>query len=543
MNGVVDRPMSTHGLKSSQGGSGPSRQIRDDKYFRVLINTKISLVFNELNKYNEKLAALDHEDNSYTVYAKRFEDMQNEIRELEGTLADYNLARDKHRGDTRPEDIMAQLKKLKKENEERSEDLDAIYLRNKEKKQELESLEREVEQLKDSVRHQISEMHPDRREEFLRLQHEGEELDHRYSEQRMEYGNVQVAFSEVQSRLHRDPVNQTKLQAFKVKEELKRAQDVRDDLLNRLQAPPLSETEQQQFLNRQLAETQRQIDDVSQRNEKLGVEYINLTRRVDEIQQELDAEIDPEVNAKHTKLHNFHKGLKDFIEKTPGEIEVTRATIQAKQMKIRSLLDEGSKLVRRQESMPSTERANETKEELDFKARQLENSKRTEIGVAAELEKRRAELGRLQSIESEIPQRISALESKFNLLKEEQSQIQSPDVVEKLGKEFKENLEARQNSLEERGLYIRTIATASSILRDTVNDKLTEIIEREKTNAAVPENDTERRVKQFLQTTQALKTSTAVELKKTDCTALQKDVKELMEQLNSGLVKQLYSAN
>jgi len=49
----------------------------------------------------------------------RYEGLTKEVRELEGTLADYNLAVDKQRAGTRPEDIrnMYEHIKVRRENE------------------------------------------------------------------------------------------------------------------------------------------------------------------------------------------------------------------------------------------------------------------------------------------------------------------------------------------------------------------------------------------------------------------------------------------
>jgi len=41
------------------------------------------------------------------VLEKQYDDLINEVRRLEGELADYNLAQDKYRAGTKQEDIMA----------------------------------------------------------------------------------------------------------------------------------------------------------------------------------------------------------------------------------------------------------------------------------------------------------------------------------------------------------------------------------------------------------------------------------------------------
>lgn len=48
---------------------------------------------------------------------RKYETLIKDVRKYEGDLADYNLALDKHRSDTKPEDIEALYMHIKNQND------------------------------------------------------------------------------------------------------------------------------------------------------------------------------------------------------------------------------------------------------------------------------------------------------------------------------------------------------------------------------------------------------------------------------------------
>ena len=73
--------------------------------------------------------------------------MIKEVRLLEGELADYNLALDKHRSDTKPEDIMAILYHIQNQNEKQKRELDEVFVERKQMEEQLGDLEENISQI------------------------------------------------------------------------------------------------------------------------------------------------------------------------------------------------------------------------------------------------------------------------------------------------------------------------------------------------------------------------------------------------------------
>lgn len=63
------------------------------------------------------------------------------MRKFEGDLADYNLALDKHRSDTKPEDIEALYMHIKNQNDKQRTHLDTLFAEKRDMENELNSYE------------------------------------------------------------------------------------------------------------------------------------------------------------------------------------------------------------------------------------------------------------------------------------------------------------------------------------------------------------------------------------------------------------------
>ena len=104
---VIDRAVSRQGLTgaiSGAGGQKIERKIQDKSYFMTLLKTRISEISNELVKMNDKIGEINTNMTKYGALNKEYEVLSKEVQELEGELADYNLAGDKYRSNMRAKD-------------------------------------------------------------------------------------------------------------------------------------------------------------------------------------------------------------------------------------------------------------------------------------------------------------------------------------------------------------------------------------------------------------------------------------------------------
>lgn len=117
---VVERPITNHGvsvvgLKSQV--AGPGRQIYDRSYYLNLLKSKNTDIMNEINKMKSEVEEINKDNSTYMTLERKYETLIKDVRRYEGELADYNLALDKYRSDTKPEDIEALFMHIKNQND------------------------------------------------------------------------------------------------------------------------------------------------------------------------------------------------------------------------------------------------------------------------------------------------------------------------------------------------------------------------------------------------------------------------------------------
>jgi hypothetical protein len=80
-----------------QATAGPGRQVQDASFFVSLLRTKITECSAECSKMRTDIERISKDSSLMTQLERKYEGLIKEVRELEGSLADYNLAMDKSR--------------------------------------------------------------------------------------------------------------------------------------------------------------------------------------------------------------------------------------------------------------------------------------------------------------------------------------------------------------------------------------------------------------------------------------------------------------
>jgi hypothetical protein len=93
---VSDRPMTGHGVMGMKvQGQNQGRLVEDAAYYIGLLRKKISDVNSETIKLRTEVEQQSKDNSQYTQLERRYENLLKNKENLEGQLADYNLALDK----------------------------------------------------------------------------------------------------------------------------------------------------------------------------------------------------------------------------------------------------------------------------------------------------------------------------------------------------------------------------------------------------------------------------------------------------------------
>merc|ERR1719253_2196539 len=114
------------GLKT--GSLGPKRQVYDKTYYLLQLTKRCKELQEEVEKMNKESDASREDNKLYQQLEKRYDTLVRTVRSLEGDLADYNLATDKQRTDTRPEEVHHMFMIMKQQNDQQRSEVDQIFL-------------------------------------------------------------------------------------------------------------------------------------------------------------------------------------------------------------------------------------------------------------------------------------------------------------------------------------------------------------------------------------------------------------------------------
>ena len=103
---ITDRPTTMQGMKGMKPTTaGPGRMVQDSTYFVGVLRGKVNAITEEIARLQKESEEHQREQGQAASMQRKAEDLDGEVRKLEGTLADYNIAMDKLRQGTDPEEL------------------------------------------------------------------------------------------------------------------------------------------------------------------------------------------------------------------------------------------------------------------------------------------------------------------------------------------------------------------------------------------------------------------------------------------------------
>ncbi len=113
---IKDRPLTGIGGINGPAMGGTQRIVYDKNYYITKYKEKLTNIQDESTRLRNKTEQINKEQALYNKLETRVEELVAEVKDWEGQLADYNLAIDKARINTRPEDVSNSYKHVKSQN-------------------------------------------------------------------------------------------------------------------------------------------------------------------------------------------------------------------------------------------------------------------------------------------------------------------------------------------------------------------------------------------------------------------------------------------
>eukprot|EP01031_Cornospumella_fuschlensis_P026278 gene26278-31744_t len=191
---VSDRPVTGHGMMGMKTQGGQGRLVQDAAYYIGLLRKKISDVNNESIKLRGEIDQQSRDNSQYVQLERRYETLLKSKESLEGQLADYNLALDKIRNATDPEDVQQMAMHMSEKNRQLGQELDRVFMQRKQREQDVQQLEEQMDNIHRQVQKRINELDPNRLRAYNELSMRQKDLQDRLlqSEARLSQVNGQI---------------------------------------------------------------------------------------------------------------------------------------------------------------------------------------------------------------------------------------------------------------------------------------------------------------------------------------------------------------
>jgi intraflagellar transport protein 74 len=407
---ISERPMTMQGVSGMKTGSfGPKRQIYDKTYYVVELGKRCRELADEVTKLNKEISETQQDNQHYAALEKRYDSLVKTVRSLEGDLADHNLATDKQRTDTRPEEVHHMYMLMKSQNEQQRSDVDQIFLEKRSHEDEIARMDQEISAIARSAEERLNELHPDQRREYEDLREESNRLGADLADAREELDQVTGRLNSEEGILHGDILRSRSAQLSSMRKELAERLGT---LEVEVQQCNMTIPEQREHLLAKVKNDNAEIITVEKKNSELKLANQKLKTSISEVltdaQEKKDESSDQQ---KYEILFAKDNEMSQFI----NEFDVIKAEeekkMKDKQESIINLLQNISK----SQGLPTDPESHLTdmQEELDFKNKQLQNSETTHNRLEAELAKREGELEKIESLDVKISLELQQVEAKM----------------------------------------------------------------------------------------------------------------------------------
>ncbi|GLE04119.1 hypothetical protein PINS_up013030 [Pythium insidiosum] len=218
---VSDRPVTQQGMMGMRvGTAGPGRQVQDTSYFMGKLHAKTTEITSEIDRLRKEIEQDAKDKSQYAQLERKYESLAVEVRDLEGQLADYNLAMDKLRSATDPAEIRQVQEQLHHRNGKEAEEVDRIFILRQEQESAVRRMEGEMNEIHMKHQEKINQLAPQklqRYKEMLEEHHQTEvEIEARSQELEMLLHAIHQKEAELSADRYREEYELLEKQARKL---------------------------------------------------------------------------------------------------------------------------------------------------------------------------------------------------------------------------------------------------------------------------------------------------------------------------------------
>lgn len=529
---VADRPMTKQGLTGMKtaAGRGPQRTIYDKSYYMGQIRAKMIDLAAEISKLQKEVDSFNQENATFLTYEKRAEGLANEIKELQGQLADYNTLLDKINTDTEMDDIIQDYNALKMQNEREQNSIDELFTQRRDKEHQIKQLELELDQERRMAESLVEDMPPDQRAKYAKLKNVNNSLQSDLERKQQELDALTTRIQNLEDEVSSSHIKQEAVTLYEKLNELgEKKQSLLDEMEKENKGTPAEERER---LLKQVKEDNQEIASMERKTAELREKIETLNGEIQQLDMDLE-EHQGERNVKYKELKKREETMDDFLD-TFEEVKANEQTRkQQLENTVVNILEHISRGMVRTKHMPSPAELQRMKDDLNFKETEMHKSQSTAASLGSEHTRLQMDLEKVEQLETKITTELESLKERISTMTQALETYSDLDTLREQSEEKKRRLYEEKKVLSSRKETFKQHVQRLSSFYDATRSKLME----NETHSQL--GNLERKWQHHEQNNFVMKEFIAQKSMESDYRPMKQNVTEQLEDINKLLIQSL----
>ncbi|CAM9789148.1 unnamed protein product [Pylaiella littoralis] len=441
---VTDRPVTQQGMsgmKTAGGGIGIGRQVQDGSYFIGVLRSKMNDIHAEVGRLRVEIERHEKDVSQQGHLERTYETMLQEVKTLEGTLADYNLAIDKARTTADPGEVTKYLHDLEDQNRREAQGLDEIFLAKQQNEKEAQELEVEMEAVHGRMEEKINTLEPEKLHEYRVLLQRNNDLQSEVAARQANADRLSSQIGHLEARSAGDGGAALRGEYHVLEKSVGRLRRERENLQQDLEISNMNPKQARERLLSKVKADQERLKQLDARTVETTDIVDRMKQRLEDLESDLKADKRGDVSQNKVEvLQKRDKEMTEFIENFDQTKGGALADQQACRSTIVGLLEHISTGLESQHHVPDKDRVKEMKEEKTFKDRQLKSSEATMRRLHQDKEKRLQEMEKVKTLDEKIPVELANLKEKMARMNGEMREFEDIDGLRDEAARTKEHL-------------------------------------------------------------------------------------------------------
>lgn len=517
---VSDRPVTSQGMMGMRTSVQGPRVVQDVSYYVGLIRSKIKDINGETLRLKAEYDQLVKDRSQFSQLERKYETLVKTKESLEGQLADYNLALDKTRTSTDPEDVQDMAARLAQKNRQSGQELDRILAARKQREAEASNIEGQIDAYYRSIQARINDLEPGKLRAYNELLARQREMLERTTLSESRLNDINSRIRQYESDERTNTVRKQYIALEKTMQGLKRDIEAAQEEL------AIADLDPKEAHSKFVARVNDFKTTTKQMESKAGVlktEIESAKKLLEELNNHV--EDDDGEAAKYELLQKRDQDMTAFMDKFDSTKAAVLKDMETAQTTVVALLEHMSQGIE-DASDPS-----DGDSRGDFKERSLRAAERTMESLQAEKRKRERELEHLLLSEPKLKGELTGLKEEMQRMTEEI--------------EIFKDINGMRREFEKTQLYLQEQRRAYTKRRDSMRQQIQALsVEHEGAKKALAAHDiareledTEKRLKHYERTIFELRDFVDSKLRESDYEIIKNNCIKKTDLLNSIVVK------